>query len=74
MGSSILFLIIGIAAGIAIGYFFLKSAVLKDSLPKSDIDQRYILKEIYNETGDRLKRTEEDLEAAGRRVKLPDIK
>ncbi|HSY76648.1 MAG TPA: DNA recombination protein RmuC, partial [Bacteroidia bacterium] len=68
MGSSILFLIIGLAAGIAIGYFFLKASVLKDSMSKSDIDQRYILKELYNETGDRLKRAEEDLESAAEKI------
>ncbi|HWY97871.1 MAG TPA: DNA recombination protein RmuC [Bacteroidia bacterium] len=68
MGSSILFLIIGIAAGIAIGYFFLKASVLKDSMSKSDIDERYILKELYNETGDRLKRAEEDLGAAAEKT------
>ncbi len=65
---SIFLLIVGIAAGIAIGYFFLKSTILKDSVPKNEIDQRYILKEIHNESSERLKRAEEDLKEANKNI------
>src|ERR1700722_6927803 len=65
---SIFLLIIGIGAGIAIGYFFLKATVLKNSVPKSEIDQRYILREIHNESGERLKRAEEDLKEANKNI------
>jgi len=65
---TIFLLIIGIAAGIAIGYFFLKANVLKDSVPRNEIDQRYILRELHNESGERLKRTEEELKTANDKV------
>lgn len=67
MGSAVL-LIIGIAAGIAIGYFFLKSTLTKDSLPKADIDQRYVLKQIHEDTLARLNKTEDELKAAGKNI------
>jgi hypothetical protein len=57
MGSLIIVLIIGIGARIAIGYFFLKANMLKDSMPKDELDKRYILKELYNETTERLRET-----------------
>jgi len=53
-------LIIGLAIGIAIGYLLLKSSVLKNSLPKDEIEKRYVLKELYAESTNRLKKKEEE--------------
>jgi len=64
MGSLIIVLIIGIAAGAAIGFFFLKSTALKDNLPKDEIERRYVLREIYNESADRIKQKDDELKTA----------
>src|SRR6185312_2857185 len=68
MGSLIGVLIIGIVVGAALGYFFLKASVLKDSVAKSDIDSRYVLKELYAESAERIRRLEEDLREANRSI------
>lgn len=64
MGSTILILIIGLAVGAALGYFLLQSNVLKGSVPKDEIESRYVLKELYNEATSRLKKSEEDQKAS----------
>jgi len=68
MGSLIIVLILGIAVGIALGYFFLKASVMKDSMPKSEIDSRYILKEIHNESVERIRKIEDELREANRTI------
>ncbi|MGP8215803.1 MAG: DNA recombination protein RmuC [Bacteroidia bacterium] len=65
---SILILLIGIGAGIAIGYFFLKSTILKDSVPKDEIERRYIIKELYNESTERLKKIDDELRNANKTI------
>jgi DNA recombination protein RmuC len=61
-------LIIGLAIGVAIGYLLLKSNVLKNSLPKEEIDRRYVLRELYAESVDRLKKKEEEYNEANRTI------
>jgi DNA recombination protein RmuC len=68
MGSLIIVLILGIAVGMALGYFFLKASVMKDSMPKSEIDSRYILKEIHNESVERIRKIEDELREANRTI------
>lgn len=68
MGYLIIVLILGIAVGIALGYFFLKASVMKDSMPKSEIDSRYILKEIHNESVERIRKIEDELREANRTI------
>jgi DNA recombination protein RmuC len=61
MGSFIGILLLGIVIGIAIGYLLLKANVLKDSVTRTDIEQRYVSRELYTEANDRLKKKEEEL-------------
>ncbi|HTA84379.1 MAG TPA: DNA recombination protein RmuC, partial [Bacteroidia bacterium] len=68
MGSLIVVLIVGIIAGIAIGYFFLKANMLKDSVPKDELDKRYILKELYTESTERLKEANNELKEANQHI------
>ncbi len=51
-------LFIGLVIGIVVGYLFLKTTVLKHSIPNTDIEQRYVSKELYQNTLDRLKEKE----------------
>ena len=54
-------LIIGLLIGIAIGYLLLKTTVLKNSIPVKEIEERYVSKELYSDTSERLKAKEADL-------------
>jgi len=68
MGSLIVVLIVGLIAGIAIGYFFLKANMLKDSVPKDELDKRYVLKELYAESTERLKEASNELKEANQHI------
>jgi DNA recombination protein RmuC len=57
----ILAIILGLVVGFAMGYLLLKSTVLKDSMSRDDIEKRYVLRELYSETSERLKKKEEEL-------------
>lgn len=54
-------LFIGLVLGVVIGYLALKSSVLKNSLTKDEIDKRYVLRELYTESSERLKHKEREL-------------
>jgi DNA recombination protein RmuC len=54
-------LFIGLAIGVLLGYLLLKTMVLKDSIPAKDLEARYIGKELYYDTAERLKAKESDL-------------
>ncbi len=41
-------IIVCIIAGFAIGYFYFKSLTLKDAIDKKEVQENYVLKEIYN--------------------------
>lgn len=60
----VLALIAGLVIGTAIGYLLLKSNMLKDYMPKTEIDKRYVLRELYSESSERLKKKEEELNEA----------
>ena len=68
MGSLIVVLIVGIAVGIAIGYFFLKASMLKDSIPKDELERRYVLKELHTENAERLRIANNDLKTASQQI------
>jgi len=61
-------LIIGLVIGIVIGYLLLKSSVLKNSILKEDVEKRYILRELYIESSDRLKKKEEEFNEATKSI------
>ncbi len=61
-------LIIGLVIGIVVGYLFLKSTVLKGSTPNIEIEQRYVGKELYQNTAERLKAKEADLMESTRQI------
>lgn len=69
----VLAIIIGLGAGVAIGYLLLKASMLKDYMPKSEIDKRYILRELYAESSERLKKKEEELNEANKIIRELDI-
>jgi len=54
-------LLLGIVIGIAIGYLLLKASALKDSLTRTEIEQRYVLRELYTEANERFRKKEEEL-------------
>jgi len=54
-------LFIGLAIGLLLGYLLLKTTVLKGSMPAKDIEDRYVGKELYQDTSERLKAKESDL-------------
>ncbi|HTB30681.1 MAG TPA: DNA recombination protein RmuC [Bacteroidia bacterium] len=61
-------LFIGLAIGILLGYLFLKNTVLKNSLPVKDIEERYVSKELYADTAERLKAKELDLNRSNSQI------
>lgn len=61
-------LIIGLVIGVILGYLLLKTTALKDSTPNTDIEQRYVSKELYQNTAERLKAKESDLMEATRQI------
>lgn len=69
----VLAIVIGLIVGAAIGYLLLKSSMLKDYMPKAEIDKRYILRELYAESSERLKKKEEELNEANKTIRELDI-
>src|SRR5579872_2426635 len=61
-------LILGLAIGVAIGYLLLKSNMLKNHLPKDEIEKRYVLKELYVESAERLNKKELELTEATKTI------
>jgi DNA recombination protein RmuC len=61
-------LFIGLAIGCLLGYLLLKSTVLKNSIPASDIENHYVSKELYRDTSERLKAKESELLESGNRL------
>jgi DNA recombination protein RmuC len=41
-------IIIGLIIGALLGFLYFKSAATKDNLPKNEVEERYVLKELYN--------------------------
>ncbi|HXB13820.1 MAG TPA: DNA recombination protein RmuC [Bacteroidia bacterium] len=62
------YIIIGVLAGGAIGYLLLKNSVLANSITKDELEERYILRELYTESSERLKKKEEELNEATNRI------
>jgi DNA recombination protein RmuC len=54
-------IVIGLVLGVAIGYLALKTSVLKDNLPKDEVEKRYVLRELYTESSERIKKKEQEL-------------
>ena len=54
-------LLISLLIGILIGYLLLKTTVLKGSVPANEIEERYVGKELYQDTSERLKTKELEL-------------
>src|SRR6185437_8611036 len=68
-----LWLMLGLAIGVVIGYLLLKSSMLKDNLPKDEIEKRYVLKELYTESAERLRKKEQELTEAAKTIRELDI-
>ncbi len=62
------YIIIGVLAGGAIGYLLLKNSVLANNITKDELEKRYILRELYTESSERLKKKEEELNEATNRI------
>lgn len=54
-------LFIGLPLGFLLGYLLLKTTLLKNSTPNKDIENRFVGKELYLDTSERLKIKEQDL-------------
>lgn len=61
-------LFIGLAIGVLLGYMLLKTTVLKDSVPAKDIEDRYVSKELYRDTSERLKAKEVELVQSNKQI------
>ena len=61
-------LLIGLAIGVLMGYLLLKTTVLKDSVPAKDIEERYVGKELFRDTAERLKAKEAELTQSSRLI------
>jgi DNA recombination protein RmuC len=61
-------LIIGLVIGVLIGYLFLKTTVLKDSITAKEIEERYVRKELHQDTSERLKAKESDLIQSNKQI------
>jgi len=61
-------LFIGLAIGVLLGYLLLKTTVLKGSVPANDIEERYIGKELYRDTSERLKTKEAELVQSNKQI------
>ncbi len=55
------YLLIGLLVGFLIGYLLLKTTLLKNSTPNNELEQRYVGKELYQNTAERLREKESDL-------------
>ncbi len=63
-----IYLIIGLIIGFLVGYLFLKSTVLKNSIPVKEVEERYIGKSQYMDTSDRLKAKESELTESNKQL------
>jgi DNA recombination protein RmuC len=61
-------LFIGLVIGFLVGYLLLKTTLLKDSTPTKDIENRYVGKELYLDTSERLKAKELDLAQSNKQL------
>lgn len=64
----VIVLFIGLLLGALVGYLFLKSTVIKDSVPSKDIEARYIGKDLYLDTAERLKSKETELVQSNKQI------
>lgn len=55
------YLLVGLLVGFLLGYLVLKTTLLKNCTPDNEIEQRFVGKELYQNTADRLKAKESDL-------------
>jgi len=54
-------LFIGLLIGFLVGYLLLKTTLLKNSTPAGEIENRYVSKELYQDTSERLRTKESEL-------------
>jgi DNA recombination protein RmuC len=64
----VVYIIIGVLVGGALGYLLLKNSVLANSITKDELEKRYVLRELYSESVDRLKKKEEELNESTNRI------
>ncbi|HTA28194.1 MAG TPA: DNA recombination protein RmuC, partial [Bacteroidia bacterium] len=64
----VIYLFIGLIVGVFIGYLLLKSTVLKNSTPTTEIETRYVGKELYQDTSERLKTRELELAESNKQI------
>ena len=64
----VIYLLIGLVIGVLIGYLFLKSTVLKGSIPVKEIEERYVSKGLYQDTSERLKAKEAELTDSNKQI------
>lgn len=61
-------LLIGLVIGVLIGYLLLKTTVLKGSVPAKEIEERYVGKELFRDTSERLKVKEAELVQSSKQI------
>jgi len=61
-------LFIGLAIGFLVGYLLLKTTLLKNSIPTKEMEERYVIKELYQDTSERLKTKELELSQSNKQI------
>ena len=64
----IVYIFLALAIGILIGYLALKTTVLKGSVPSAELEERYVGKELYQDTSERLKAKELELVQTNKQI------
>ncbi len=61
-------LFIGLLIGFLVGYLLLKTTLLKNSTPSGEIENRYVSKELHQDTSERLRTKESELVTSTKQI------